>query len=91
MTFYLDTSDYLALDVIKLLNNPARDIIRVRLDKNYDSILLSLYTITGQKIQELQLSNPSDIVSMNINVTSGLYLLHISNGEKQVVKKVIVQ
>jgi len=90
-TFYLSISDYIALEGVRLLSNPVKDEIQVRLNNNYENITMSIYTLTGQKIKELRISNPQDVITMNITVTSGLYLLHISDGTSHVVKKVIVQ
>ena len=91
--FYLDTADYLAMSAIKLLNNPAKEMIRVQLDSKmtYSTISLSLYSITGQKLQEISVSNPQGLASMPVSVSSGLYILHISDGASLVTKKVFIQ
>lgn len=92
-TFYLSTENYLSLEGVKLLNNPVSDLIQIRLDNTtrFENISMSLYTLTGQKMNELYVSNPQAIVTMNITANTGVYLLYISNGARLVVKKVIVQ
>ncbi len=90
---YLDTADYLTMSTIKLLNNPAKESIRLQLDSKttYSTISLSLYSITGQKLQETSISNPQGILSMPVAVSSGLYILHISDGSSLVAHKVFIQ
>ena len=92
-TFYLSTVDYLAMDGIKLLNNPVKDNIKIQLDSKYsfDSISMKLYSITGQINQETHLLDPQGVITLPRPSISGLYILHITDGTNLVVKKVLVQ
>jgi hypothetical protein len=90
---YLSTNHYLVADNFTLLNNPVKEVIKVQLNhsSSYGHLSMRLYTITGQKVKEIQIPNPTDEVNLPISISSGIYLLHISNGTNSIVKKVIIQ
>lgn len=92
-SIYLGTSTVQALNDIRILNNPAKDFINIQLDTSvsYDEISMALYAVTGQKIQEMVFNNPQSLVSIPTPRSSGMYVLHISNGVSTSVKKVLVE
>lgn len=62
---------------LTLMPNPARDLIRLDLEKVYDHIDLQLISMKGQVIQSLSYTQQSQIPLNIANLNPGLYLLSI--------------
>lgn len=86
----LNTSDYLSSKV-SIYPNPANDVITVNLSDNLQGETnFILYDIQGRAILEKNTLNSSTTINVN-NLTEGIYLLSIKNGELQTTQKIIVK
>ena len=61
---------------------------------NTDNVDLKLFDLSGRLIENLKFKNTSSIFSKELdfeNYNSGMYLLRISNGGKEIIKKIIIK
>ncbi|HLT33639.1 MAG TPA: zinc-dependent metalloprotease family protein [Aquaticitalea sp.] len=57
-----------------------------------DKIMVTVYDIRGRKIYDNKFQNASNFnQTINLNVHSGMYLVMVSDGDKQATKKIIVE
>jgi hypothetical protein len=74
--------------------NPNKGEFTVSLNSSSsDKVTIIVYDIRGRKIYDTKFENSSNFnQSINLNsVQSGIYLVKVSNGDKQATKKIIVQ
>lgn len=78
-----------------LFPNPTKGAFKVQFDaEDSQKVSVQLYDITGRFIGEKNYQNSSTYFSENINfynLSSGLYLVRISNGTKQTTRKLMVE
>ena len=53
-------------------------------------INVTIYNLTGQKVKEVSLK-PSDNHIYTGNMTPGIYLVHVTSGDKELYKKVVIK
>ncbi len=79
---------------IKLIPNPARDIVTIQLNKELkEGSEINLFSINGILIKRLEYSNISSS-SINIDVriiAKGMYLLNIKNQDIDITEKLIIE
>lgn len=80
---------------VKVYPNPAREILSLQLngfDKNETEV--KLYSITGSLVYESKNKYESPIYLKHINLNnlaSGVYMLHVNDGEHNFVQKIVKQ
>lgn len=60
--------------------NPAADYLFVENDDNHETLIVELWSVSGQKILSAQLEGENKKVSIN-NMPNGMYLLHVYNAK----------
>jgi hypothetical protein len=81
---------------VEVFPNPASDIIHIRLlDKSQNLTAVELFSIDGRKLMHLAKEGSTvDSQDMTLNVEAlapGIYLLHLHNGERSSVMKIMVE
>ncbi len=91
-----NTTELIELDidkVIKIYPNPANNVITVQIDKALEQTYqLNLIDASG-KILKQRVIQPNQVGLSTIDITSvsnGIYQIQIGNGNKQVVKRLVV-
>ena len=66
-----------------LVQNPVSNEIMLRLDpaSNYSEVQLTVYSITGQRLLNEQIDDVASEISLTHGLTSGMYMLQISDSE----------
>lgn len=91
-TFYLSTPNYSQIDNIRLLGNPVQETIRLLFNTNEEKdVLFKIYTTTGQLIASYQKQAQNGVLSLPSPDENGIYYLSIFDGNKNIVKKIIVK
>ncbi|MFO7790010.1 MAG: T9SS type A sorting domain-containing protein [Bacteroidales bacterium] len=91
--FKLSLSDFSAVEDQKSANvsvypNPANDIVQVAAGAQIERI--ELYTVTGQKV--LQLQPESNLTEFSVSdLTKGVYMMQLNTAKGNAVKKLIVK
>ncbi len=68
--------------------NPTNKFIHVQCNEFIKNI--AVYTITGQKVNEIQLNNTKAKINIT-NLKAGIYYLRVSTEKESILKKVIIQ
>lgn len=81
---------------IRIFPNPVKDHFTIRFNELEGEMNLVLFNIEGKKVFEknnisILKGDVSTTVSLNDNIISGNYFLDITIGEKQFIKKIIIQ
>ncbi len=82
------------IGAIKMTPNPTSDQFSLNVNsKSTNEIMVSIYTILGQKKHEARLnSGVNNFSANNLSLSSGIYVVKIqSEGDKDVVKKLIIK
>ena len=76
-----------------LMENPVSDLIRLKLNPSqaYYNITVSVYNTSGQQIITKNIQNPSDIISINHYLNSGIYILNVTDAKHNYNTKLIVK
>ncbi|MBV1924597.1 MAG: T9SS type A sorting domain-containing protein, partial [Flavobacteriaceae bacterium] len=63
-----------------LAENPVWENIHLKLNPslNYENVNISVYNTSGQLVLSEKLQNPSEVIVLNHNLRSGMYILNIS-------------
>jgi hypothetical protein len=75
-----------SLKRISIYPNPAKDYLEIKGITTETEI--TVLTLEGRQLKTQQISNDSTI---NLDLSSGMYLLHISSHGESVIKKILVQ
>jgi hypothetical protein len=88
----LNTIDYELVNYI-LMENPVSEQIRLKLNPSllYNNVSISVYNTSGQQILTEKIQNPSDVISINHYLKSGLYILNVVDGRNNYNTKMIVK
>ncbi len=70
--------------------NPANEQMYINV-KGIKNIHLQLYNLVGQEILSKKYELQNDILLNTNSITNGMYLLKISDGEKEGVQKIVIQ
>ena len=74
---------------ISIYPNPVSGDLHIILPRNLNEIEIELFTITGQKIELSNIDqNESKITLYLSSLASGVYMLHVTNGNKTIIKKI---
>ncbi|MBT3588712.1 MAG: T9SS type A sorting domain-containing protein [Flavobacteriaceae bacterium] len=76
-----------------LMENPVSEQIRLKLNPSllYTNISISVYNTSGQQILTKKIQNPSDIITINHYLKSGIYILTIVDDAYTYNTKMIVK
>lgn len=88
----LNTSDVDLFNYV-LMENPVSDQIRLKLNPGqfYNNVSISIYNTSGQYILSERLQNPSEMITINHQLKSGIYLLHITDNTYNYTTKLVVK
>ena len=77
----LGVSDVNLADKYLLVRNPVGDQIQLKLDASvaYGAVEISVNAITGQQLFSKKVLNPSQEITINHSLTSGIYILNIKD------------
>lgn len=80
-------------DKYLLVKNPVSEQIRLKLNDThtYNNVEVSVYNISGQLVISEKLQNPTQEISINQNLNSGIYILNIIDSETSFNVKIVVQ
>ncbi len=86
--------DEFSADSFSLYPNPNRGTFTIKL-KSFSGrdILVHVYDVRGRSVFKNSYNNTSDItqeINLN-NVQSGMYLVNVTDGDKQITKKIVVE
>ncbi len=86
----LDTN---ILEQLSVFPNPSKGELNVKFSKDsFTEVELNLYSIAGQRMPIKVLNQQEGNLTLDVsNMPSGFYFLSISNNNKEVIKKIIVQ
>ncbi|QNM85008.1 S8 family serine peptidase [Polaribacter pectinis] len=88
------TINEFSLDNVSFWPNPTKDVLNIKLNNaTSDNVVITLFDLQGRKVITT-LDKPSNLIftkEINTkNVSSGVYLLSISQGNKKATKKIII-
>ena len=85
-------TDRLNKQLITISPNPTHGIIRVHIDKynSEDQYAVYVYTVGGEKVFHSAHVEPTTDINLS-NLSNGIYLLKITNGDKNITWKIIKQ
>ncbi len=88
----LNTSDYEIVNYM-LMENPVSENIRLKLNPSHDyfNVTVSIYNTSGQQVLMEQLQNPTEIISLNHNLKSGIYILNVTDNTYNYNTKIVVR
>ena len=68
-----------------LYPNPVKDKLHLQFNESLASTIVSVYAVGGGKVYETTLENFSEKIALKLpeSISNGIYVLHISNGNKQ--------
>ncbi len=81
------------IGAIKMIPNPTSDQFTLNVNaKNSKNIMVTIYTVLGQRKYEGRLSSGiNNFSANNLSLSSGIYVVKIqSEGDKEIVKKLII-
>ncbi len=89
----LSISDNDFLNKYRLEQNPVSEQIRLKLNSafNYNEVKIAIYNTSGQLVISEKLQNPTDEISINQNLNSGIYILNIVDSETSFNVKIVVK
>ena len=75
----------------RIMPNPTQDYVYIYMDNNSPTnVTGKLYSNTGQLLQTIDIMQPSIAYSLDLSkYPAGIYMLHMSNGSEDVVKKIV--
>ena len=88
----LSINNSASLNNLKIYPNPAKDIVYLKTDEGFENGTAEIFTVTGQLVTSIKLSNPK-LNELNIeNLANGIYMLKLMNNTngQQITKKLIV-
>jgi hypothetical protein len=89
---YLSTDQAVLEQNFLLLQNPTKDLIRFKLlDHSYSSVEVYLYNVSGQILNNNNISFENDIYQINAPAQQGIYLLQVNTDKGTITKKVIIK
>ncbi|MCF6307690.1 MAG: T9SS type A sorting domain-containing protein [Flavobacteriaceae bacterium] len=76
-----------------LIKNPVGEQIRLKLNSthSYNNVQYSVFNTSGQQIISERLQNPSEEISINHHLNTGIYFLNITDSETSFNVKIVVQ
>lgn len=78
------------LEGVTVYPNPAKDMIYINVEQDYDVLQCKLYNIQGQLVRSYQAEAENGSVNVE-NISSGIYYLDIDIDGKHIVKKIVVE
>ncbi|MGJ8744214.1 S8 family serine peptidase [Polaribacter sp.] len=86
--------DEFLINNISLWPNPAKDILNISLQNTTDkNVIITLYDVQGRKIMHSEDRSSNALFTKEIdtkNITSGIYLISIQQGNKKATKKIMI-
>lgn len=70
--------------------NPAKDVIYINIEQEYDVLQCTLYNIQGQLVSRCFTDAENGQINVE-NISSGIYYLNIDVDGKQIVKKIVIE
>ncbi len=76
-----------------LVKNPVSEQIKLKLNDahTYNNVSVSVYNTSGQLVISEKLQNPTNEISINQSLNSGIYILNIIDSETSFNVKIVVQ
>jgi hypothetical protein len=89
--FNTGTTDLSALAAsFSIFPNPARDVFNITVSAELTGTTYTLYDMTGRKLLSGKIENESNTIPVR-NISSGIYLVAISDGASSITKQLIIQ
>ena len=86
--------DEFLLNSVSIWPNPTKGTLNLKLNNATDkSVIISMFDLQGRKIMYTQDNSSNSIFTKEIdtkNISSGIYLLMLRQGDKRVTKKIII-
>lgn len=83
-----------SFESLNISPNPAKDVVNINYKNNSsDALKLKLYDAAGQLILEEEITSPDKEMNKRLDLSplqKGIYFLHLEQGKKSEVKKIIV-
>ncbi len=76
--------------LFKVKSNPVSTEITILTTSIYDTLEVSVISLTGQKLISKQFTNVNNEINLPINLSNGIYFLKVDTNNKSYVKKIIV-
>ncbi len=87
----VDVDDLEEIINLSMFPNPANDILNIVLDSDNDDVVnLSILDIAGKSVASFDLENGNNVLDIS-NLTEGLYICRINVGERQLIRKIIIE
>ena len=72
--------------------NPAKDFLNLNLPENIQNAVISITDMSGREVLKQNINQATGQTKINIaNLTSGNYIVHLQDGNRRYVSKLIVQ
>ena len=88
------TIDEFSLNNVSFWPNPTKDILHVKLNNaSSENVIITLFDLQGRKVIRVLDKTVSTIFTKEIstkNISSGVYLLSVTQGNKKATKKIII-
>ncbi len=78
----------------KLYPNPTRDNIHLKIENSDDNVTLSIFTITGQLVDQFNFEPANGMIEADVNVSqlpAGIYSFAVSNSEETNTYRVVIE
>ena len=76
---------------VRLLANPIANVLKVRIEGSKKPALLSIHDLNGKEIYKNEIVNVEGIISLPVNIPSGIYLLQVRTNDQIKTLKFIKQ
>ncbi len=79
-----------ASNFMSIYPNPAKGLVNITLAERLTNGTIELYDVLGKQIYSIQITSLTAIIDLS-NIASGLYTIKVSDGNKSLIKKLIVE
>ena len=88
----LGTPNLISSERFKLIQNPVQEQIKIKLNaaEGFGILTVSIYAVSGQRVLSEIIENPSEQVTLNHALNSGLHILQIEDSEGSWTQKIVI-
>ena len=89
---WVSVQEYPEMDIANIWPNPVRDILNIMLDRQKETVELSISDMQGRLVSKQTFENPQNVMTFDMSrLPSGMYILKLSDGQKSSSRKIIHQ
>lgn len=87
-----DIDEQSLADQLNIYPNPAQDQININLGNNEREMEIRLLNLNGKSVRKMMRTGLNEIESINLSgLENGIYLLHLTDGDQSIIRKIVKQ